>query len=47
MKECLEQLYEESINLCNTIDAIVREESLENSQKFLNWQDRLNKISIK
>ncbi len=47
MIECLEQLYGESISLCNTIDKLVRENDLQDTQDFLNWQDKLNEISVK
>jgi hypothetical protein len=46
-KERIEELYLQSIKLCNTIDKLAREEHLENTQDFLTWQDNINQISVR
>lgn len=47
MKEYLKQLYKESVNLCDTVDKLAREFSLENTQDFINWQDKINEVSFR
>jgi len=43
----LKKMYNQSINICNNIDKIVRISNKQNTQDFINWQDALNKISVK
>lgn len=38
---------EESINSLEEIDRIVRENNWQNEQWFLDWQDKLNEISVR
>ncbi len=47
MIQRIEELYKISINLCNTIDKLIRENELENTQDFLTWQDNINSISVR
>lgn len=46
MKEYLEQLYEQSFNLCQTIDNLTHLIHLEDSQEHLDWLDNLNDLSV-
>lgn len=46
MREYLEQLYNQSLQLCKTIDDLTHLIHLEDSQEFLNWHDSLNELSV-
>ena len=45
--EALKVACEESIDAIKEVDTMVRETGLENEQWFLDWQDKLNEISVK
>ena len=45
--EALKFACEESLDAIQEVDKIVRENGLENEQWFLDWQDKLNEISVK
>ena len=40
-------MLEKSLELVRTTDKLVRDNKLENSQEFLDWQDELNALSVK
>lgn len=43
----IKKLYKKSILCCNRIDKLCRMLNKQNTQDFINWQDALNKISVK
>ena len=45
--EALKVAREESVEALKEVDETVRENGLENEQWFLDWQDKLNEISVK
>jgi hypothetical protein len=45
--EALKVACEESVEALKEVDEMVRENGLENEQWFLDWQDKLNEISVK
>ena len=45
--EALKVACEESVEALKEVDEMVRENSIENEQWILYWQDKLNEISIK
>ena len=47
MKEKIKVVLEKSLELVRTTDKLVRDNKLENSQEFLDWQDELNALSVK
>lgn len=47
MEEKIKVVLEKSLELVRTTDKLVRDNKLENSQEFLNWQDELNALSVK
>lgn len=47
MYNVINELYEQSINLCNTIHKLVVENNLSNTQECLDWLDKLNEISVR
>ncbi len=38
---------QKSLEQSNMLDELVRENNLENEQWFLDWQDKLNEISVR
>lgn len=40
-------LFEAHIDEAEAIERLVREHDMENSQEFLDWQDKLNEISVR
>lgn len=47
MEEKIKVVLEKSLELVRTTDRLVRDNKLENSQEFLDWQDELNALSVK
>lgn len=47
MEEKIKVVLEKSLELVRTTDKLIRSHKLENSQEFLDWQDKLNAISVK
>ena len=47
MEEKIKVVLEKSLELVKTTDKLVRDNKLENSQEFLDWQDELNALSVK
>ena len=47
MEEKIKVVLEKSLELVRTTDKLVRDNKLENSQEFLDWQDELNALSVK
>ena len=47
MEEKIKVVLEKSLELVRTTDKLVRDNKLENSQEFLDWQDKLNALSVK
>ena len=47
MEELIKVVLEKSLELVRTTDKLVRDNKLENSQEFLDWQDELNALSVK
>ena len=47
MEEHIKIMLEKSLELVRTTDKLVRDNKLENSQEFLDWQDELNALSVK
>ena len=47
MGEKIKVVLEKSLELVRTTDKLVRDNKLENSQEFLDWQDELNALSVK
>ena len=47
MEEHIKIMLEKSLELVRTADKLVRDNKLENSQEFLDWQDELNALSVK
>ena len=47
MEEKIKVVLEKSLELIRTTDKLVRDNKLENSQEFLDWQDELNALSVK
>lgn len=47
MEEHIKTMLEKSLELVRTTDKLVRDNKLENSQEFLDWQDELNALSVK
>lgn len=45
-RELLEKM-SSSLQMIEQIDEEIRHLNLENEQEFLNWQDKLNELSIK
>lgn len=45
--EALKVACKESVEALKEVDETVRENGLENEQWFLDWQDKLNEISVK
>ena len=46
METRIKELLEEAITRVIETDKLIREKHLENTQEFLNWQDKLNEISV-
>lgn len=46
MKEKLYKLYENSINQIDLIDTLSKAYNMLDDQKYLNWKDELNRLSI-
>lgn len=47
MEEKIKVVLEKSLELVRTTDKLVRDNKLENSPEFLDWQDELNALSVK
>ena len=47
MEEKIKVVLEKSLELVRTADKLVRDNKLENSWEFLDWQDELNALSVK
>ena len=47
MEEKIKVVLEKSLELVRNTDKLVRDNKLENSQEFLDWQDELNALSVK
>lgn len=47
MEDKIKSLLRDVIILTSDLDEIVRHLNMENSQFFLDWQDKLNEISVK
>lgn len=47
MKMIMKELFQNSIELCEIIYKLVNEKHLNNSQEFLDWQDKLNELSVR
>ena len=47
MEEKIKVVLEKSLELVRTTDKLVRDNKIENSQEFLDWQDELNALSVK
>ena len=47
MKMIMKELFQNSIVLCEIIYKLVNEKHLNNSQEFLDWQDKLNELSVR
>ena len=47
MCNVINDLYDQSINLCNIIHKLVVENNLSNTQEYLDWLDKLNEISVR
>lgn len=47
MNEQLKIKLQDSLKEIAKLDELVRSQHLENTQEFLNWQDKLNEISVK
>ena len=47
MEEKIKVVLEKSLELVRITDKLVRDNKLENSQEFLDWQDELNALSVK
>lgn len=47
MDEKIKVALEKSLELVRIADKLIRSHKLENSQEFLDWQDKLNAISVK
>lgn len=47
MEEKIKVVLEKSLELVRTTDKLVRDNKLENSWEFLDWQDELNALSVK
>ena len=45
--EALKIACKETLYAVQELDKMVREKALENEQWFLDWQDKLNEISVK
>ena len=43
----MQQLLNKNYAIVQMLDQMVREHGFENEQWFLDWQDRLNEISVK
>lgn len=47
MDEKIKVALEKSLELVRIADKLIRDNKLENLQEFLDWQDKLNAISVK
>ena len=47
VNECLKLLFKSSLDTLEMIDKQVTHLDLRNSQEFIEWQDKLNEISIR
>lgn len=47
MTELIREMLDESILTLEQIDEVMRAKGLENTQEFIDWQDNLNRISVK
>lgn len=47
MKMSMNELFQNSLELCNIIYKLAQEQHLQNTQEFINWQDKLNEISVR
>lgn len=47
MTALIREMLDESILTLEQIDEVMRAKGLENTQEFIDWQDNLNRISIK
>lgn len=41
------ELFKAHLDEAKVIDRLVREHNMENSQEYLDWQDKLNEISVR
>lgn len=46
MKEIIYSLYERVIELCDYVDKASTRLGMQNTQEFINYQDKLNKYSL-
>ena len=46
MKEIIYSLYERVIELCDYVDKASTKLGMQNTQEFINYQDRLNEYSL-
>lgn len=47
MTALIREMLDESILTLEQIDEVMRTKGLENTQEFIDWQDNLNRISVK
>lgn len=47
MTALIREMLDESILTLEQIDEVMRAKGLENTQEFIDWQDNLNRISVK
>lgn len=47
MTALIREMLAESILTLEQIDEVMRAKGLENTQEFIDWQDNLNRISVK
>lgn len=47
MTALIREMLDESILTLEQIDEVMRARGLENTQEFIDWQDNLNRISVK
>ena len=46
IKEVLKEMYDAHIQLTEQIVQLVNEHELQNEQDYLDWQDRINELSV-
>jgi hypothetical protein len=46
IKEVLKEMYDAHIQLTEKIVQLVNEHKLQNEQDYLDWQDRINELSV-
>lgn len=46
IKEVLKEMYDAHIQLTEQIVKLVNEHELQNEQDYLDWQDRINELSV-